>query len=50
MWTGRPDVASAEPHIPERYAVVLEPGDMVFNPVWMWHKITSTCSFYSAWK
>jgi hypothetical protein len=41
MWTGRPDVASIEQHIPERYSVILEPGDMVFNPVWMWHKITS---------
>jgi hypothetical protein len=40
MWTGNRDAVLHEPHIP-RLHVVLEPGDMVYNPVWMWHKITS---------
>lgn len=40
MWTGNKDIASVEKHIP-RYRTILEAGDMVYNPVWMWHKVTS---------
>lgn len=40
MWTANPDVAKDEKHIPT-WTVVLEPGDMVYNPDWMWHKITN---------
>lgn len=40
MWTANKDIANLQKHIPRRY-VVLEKGDMVYNPDWQWHKIIS---------
>ena len=37
---GNKDMVSAVRHIPSEY-VDLEPGDVLFNPPWQWHKITS---------
>jgi hypothetical protein len=36
-------MGSAVRHIPSEF-VDLEPGDVLFNPPWQWHKITSACS------
>ena len=33
-------MVNAVHHIPSEY-VDLEPGDVLFNPPWQWHKITS---------
>lgn len=38
--SGNKDMVSAVHHIPSEY-VDLEPGDVLFNPPWQWHKITS---------
>lgn len=38
MWTGNKNIAEVEKHIP-RYSTILRAGDMVYNPVWMWHKV-----------
>lgn len=40
MWTANKNMAQLQKHVP-RFGVTLEPGDMVYNPDWMWHKITS---------
>jgi len=40
MWTGNPDMAIAQQHIP-RSRAILEEGDLLYNPDWMWHKVTS---------
>mmetsp|Transcript_11812 Transcript_11812/g.21905 ORF Transcript_11812/g.21905 Transcript_11812/m.21905 type:complete len:358 (+) Transcript_11812:56-1129(+) len=40
FWTGNKDMESAVHHIPSEY-VDLEPGDVLFNPPWQWHKITN---------
>jgi hypothetical protein len=45
FWNSNKDIATLQNHIP-RWKVIIEPGDMVFNPDWMWHKITSElCCF-----
>lgn len=43
MWTGNKDMASIQKHIP-RWSVTLGPGDLLYNPDWMWHKIVSKYS------
>jgi ribosomal protein L16 Arg81 hydroxylase len=40
MWTGNKGMAAAQRHIPTRF-VVLEEGDLLYNPDWTWHKVTS---------
>jgi len=40
MWTGNLKMKEVQKHIPRR-TVTLYPGDMVYNPDWMWHKITN---------
>ncbi len=40
MWTGNPAMNQLEKHLPRR-TVTLEPGDLLYNPDWMWHKIIS---------
>ena len=44
MWTGNPNIAEDQEHIPTQM-VDLQPGDMVFNPDWAWHKITNHPGF-----
>ena len=46
MWTGNPNMATLEKHIPRR-STILEEGDMLYNPDWAWHKVTSKCQFFS---
>ena len=38
MWTGNPDMAIAQQHIP-RSRAILEEGGLLYNPDWMWHKV-----------
>lgn len=45
MWTGNKNMAEMQKHVP-RFYVDLEPGDMMYNPDWMWHKITSKNSSF----
>lgn len=41
MWTGNSQrTASIEKHIPT-WTVVMEEGDLLYNPDWMWHKVTN---------
>lgn len=40
MRAGNENMAAAAHHIPSHF-VDLEPGDVLFNPPWQWHKITS---------
>ena len=40
FWNAQKDMAGASRHIPVEY-VDLEPGDVLFNPPWQWHKIVS---------
>lgn len=40
MWTGNKNIAAVEKYIPTSY-VDLYPGDVIYNPDWQWHKITS---------
>lgn len=40
MWTGNKRMAAAQRHVPSRF-VVLEEGDLLYNPDWTWHKVTS---------
>ena len=42
FWNAQKDMEGAVQHIPREY-VDLEPGDMIFNPPWQWHKIISKC-------
>lgn len=41
MWTGNPNMATAQQHIPSA-RTILEEGDLLYNPDWTWHKVTST--------
>lgn len=40
MWTGNKNMESLENHIPVMYTD-LEEGDLLYNPDWMWHKVTN---------
>lgn len=40
MWTGNKNIAQDSAHVPREY-VDLHPGDLLLNPPWQWHKITS---------
>jgi len=40
MWTGNPDMAIAQKHLPRR-STILEEGDLLYNPDWAWHKVTN---------
>ena len=40
MWTGNPNMATAQKHIPSA-RTILEEGDLLYNPDWTWHKVTS---------
>lgn len=40
MWTANKNIHTLIKHVPH-YKVTLDAGDMVYNPDWMWHKITS---------
>ncbi len=43
MWTGNKGMAQLQKHIPTKYTV-LEEGDLLYNPDWTWHKVTSECN------
>lgn len=40
MWTGNANMSHAQRHVPTMF-VDLEEGDMLYNPDWMWHKVTN---------
>lgn len=41
MWTGNSQrTANVIKHVPT-WTVVMEEGDMIYNPDWMWHKVTN---------
>lgn len=40
MWTGNKHMSTLQRHIPTR-SVILEEGDMLYNPDWTWHKVTN---------
>ena len=45
MWTGNSEMGDLEKHIPRKFTT-LEPGDLLYNPDWTWHKVVSKLICY----
>ena len=44
MWNGNKDMKELLHHIPH-YEITLEEGDVLYNPAWMWHKVSNYGGF-----